>query len=563
MEDTELEEGEACYYKDDTSVDPDIALSYLVETTYTSGLFLSEYGREFGEVDKSNCNPALQVLTLLSLAALHLNKLHAARASSGDISAKQNSCLSSAVVIEKFPMKHEPVLIKPVNPTDQRTLKVRIRVVLVTEQGKMLQSIVALGLFLHHRQWGTVLMRAVGCHLNAKRTCMNLFTEYFRQEHAVALADDSASLMGVSKVSKDKKAKIVEKSDNLIVLKQELGMDFDDKRTTIVKCEVDIEVRNMGNESLGQKGCFSNDTKPKRISNSVCNVVDSVKGAAMAPGIPREAGRNISLKKREVTKDGMEDRLSTRLVKESESLSDQKDGELSSTDTDTGHDMDTRTRNFSKNEGHDTLGTHGEYEKAEQRTRSSSMEKICESRIKNDHRNVSTDLREDVQSKGNKVSDPLKADTDVSKCRRDHNVGAMDHSRYKVGQTTTYHEQVEAKMPRGMVKSSFESKNKSKGSQSNGKSASEADESLMTRSYEVPKEKKKAAKMHNSKSPKDIQNVDDNCKDLLPKTRVEQMNNQINSLERPFGDRPKRSNPEAVEKEHCRNSHKQFFHHLF
>ncbi|XP_028073089.1 uncharacterized protein LOC114275271 [Camellia sinensis] len=175
--------------------------------------------------------------------------------------------------------------------------------------------------------------------------------------------------MGVSKVSKDKKAKIVEKSDNLIVLKPELGMHFDDKRTTIVKCEVDIEVRNMGNESLGQKGCFSNDTKPKRISNSVCNVVDSVKRAAMAPGIPREAGRNISLKKREVTKDGMEDRLSTGLVKESESLSDQKDGE---------------------------------YEKAEPRTRSSSMEKICESRIKNYHRNVSTDLREDVQSKGSK-----------------------------------------------------------------------------------------------------------------------------------------------------------------
>ncbi|CAL5418485.1 unnamed protein product [Camellia sinensis] len=468
MEDTDLEEGEACYYKDDTSVDPDIALSYLFEQ------------------------------------------------------------ISYYKVIEKFPMKHDSI--KPVNPTDQRTLKVRIKVVLVTEQGKMLQSIMAFGLFLRHRQWGTVLMRAVGCHLNAKRTWMNLFTAYFsmtsfpvpgglllsslhesllEREHAVALADDSASLMGVSKVSKDKKAKIVEKSDNLIVLKQELGMDFDDKRTTIVKCEVDIEVRNMGNESLGQKGCFSNDTKPKRISNSVCNVVDSVKGAAMAPAIPREAGRNISLKKRELTKDGMEDRLSTGLVKEPESLSDQKDGE---------------------------------YEKAEPRTRSSSMEKICESRIKNYHRNVSTDLREDVQSKGNKVSDPLKVDTEVSKCRRDHNVGAMDHSRYKVGQTTTYHEQVEAKMPRGMVKSPFESKNKLKGSQSN-----------------VPKEKKKAAKMHNSKSPKDIQNVDGNCKDLLPKTRVEQTNNQINSLERPFGDRPKRSNPEAVEKEPCRNSHKQFF----
>ncbi|KAL7178133.1 hypothetical protein ACSBR2_031306 [Camellia fascicularis] len=611
MEDTELEEGEACYYRDDTSVDPDIALSYLDEKLHSvlghfqkdfeGGVSAENLGAKFGgygsflptyqrspsvrpqsktpqrvqnfssprspDVLPIECAPqnstapsdAAQSLRL-NTASRSLNKLHTARASSGDISAKQNSCLSSAVVIEKFPMKHEPVSIKPVNPTDQRTLKVRIKVGSDNRARKNAAIYSGLGLISPTSSMGNSPDESGGmsseCQGNVDESLHSILQSMISfpvpggfllsplhesllclarkeklsqnskpvaaiksgQEHAVALADDSASLMGDSKVPKDKKAKIVEKSDNLIVLKQELGMDFDDKRTTIVKREVDIEVRNVENESLDQKGCFSNDTKPKHISNSVCNVVDSVKGAAMAPGIPREAGRNISLKKREVTKDGMEDRLSTGLVKESESLSDQKGGK---------------------------------YEKAELRTRSSSMEKICESRLKNYHRNVSADLREAVQSKGNKVSDPLKADTDVSKCRRDHNVGAMDHSSYKVGQTTAYHEQVEAKMPHGMVKSSFEGKNKSKGSQSNGKSASEADESLMTRAYEVPKEKKKAAKMHNSKSQKDIQNVHDNRKDLLPKTRVEQMNNQINSLERPFGDKPKRSNPEAVEKEQC------------
>ncbi|KAI8002833.1 MORC family CW-type zinc finger protein 3 [Camellia lanceoleosa] len=610
MEDTELEEGEACYYKDDTSVDPDIALSYLDEKLHSvlghfqkdfeGGVSAENLGAKFGgygsflptyqrspsvrpqsktpqrvqnfssprspdvlpieRAPQNSTAPSDAESLRLNTASRSLNKLHTARASSGDISAKQNSCLSSAVVIEKFPMKHEPVSIKPVNPTDQRTLKVRIKVGSDNRARKNAAIYSGLGLISPSSSMGNSPDESGGmsseCQENVDESLHSILQSMTSfpvpggfllsplhesllclarkeklsqnskpvaaiksgQEHAVALADDSASLMGDSKVPKDKKAKIVEKSDNLIVCKQELGMDFDDKRSTIVKCEVDIEVRNVENESLDQKGCFSNDTKPKRISNSVCNVVDSVKGAAMAPGIPREAGRNISLKKREVTKDGMEDRLSTGLVMESESLSDQKGGK---------------------------------YEKAELRTRSSSMEKICESRLKNYHRNVSADLREDVQSKGNKVSDPLKADTDVSKCRRDHNVGAMDHSSYKVGQTTTYHGQVEAKMPHGMVKFSFEGKNKLKGSQSNGKSASEADESLMTRAYEVPKEKKKAAKMHNSKSQKDIQNVHDNRKDLLPKTRVEQMNNQINSLERPFGDKPKRSNPEAVEKEQC------------
>lgn len=42
--------------------------------------------------------------------------------------AKQDSCLSSGQVTEKLPMRHEPVSNKPVNLTEHRTLKVRIKV---------------------------------------------------------------------------------------------------------------------------------------------------------------------------------------------------------------------------------------------------------------------------------------------------------------------------------------------------------------------------------------------------------------------------------------------------
>ncbi|KAL7207429.1 hypothetical protein ACSBR1_029393 [Camellia fascicularis] len=58
MEDTELEEGEACYYKDDTSVDPDIALSYLDEKHHSvlghfqkdfeGGVSAENWGAKFG-----------------------------------------------------------------------------------------------------------------------------------------------------------------------------------------------------------------------------------------------------------------------------------------------------------------------------------------------------------------------------------------------------------------------------------------------------------------------------------------------------------------------------------
>lgn len=33
IQDPELEEGDACYHKDDTSIDPDVALSYLVRVS--------------------------------------------------------------------------------------------------------------------------------------------------------------------------------------------------------------------------------------------------------------------------------------------------------------------------------------------------------------------------------------------------------------------------------------------------------------------------------------------------------------------------------------------------
>ncbi|KAL6971308.1 hypothetical protein U1Q18_030987 [Sarracenia purpurea var. burkii] len=151
MEDTELEEGEACYYKDGTSIDPDIALSYIDEKLQN---VLGHLQKDF-EGGVSAENLAWEILVYMSsvlcvtiqdapqnstapsdadqsmglgTASCSLHSLHTARATSGDVSAKQDSCLSSAKMIEKVQLKHEPVPNKPVNPADQRTLKVRIKV---------------------------------------------------------------------------------------------------------------------------------------------------------------------------------------------------------------------------------------------------------------------------------------------------------------------------------------------------------------------------------------------------------------------------------------------------
>ncbi|PSS18209.1 MORC family CW-type zinc finger protein [Actinidia chinensis var. chinensis] len=585
MEDAEIEEGEAFCYKEATNIDPDIDLSYIDEKLHNvlghfqkdfeGGVSAENLGAKFGgygsflpsyqrspsiwsqpktpqKVQNFSSSRSPNVLPVegapqdstaptdsgrsltVGTTSCSLDLLHTARAPSGDVSAKQNACSSSAQVIENFPLKHEPVSYKPANPTDQRTLKVRIKVGSDKKARKNAAIYSGLGLISPSSSMGNSPEESGGmpsaCQVSLDKspnTILQIMTSFpipsgimlsplhqslhclarmeklsrntnpvikSGQEHSAALADDSASSVGNKKVPKGKSPKILEKSNTLVVSKQEIGMNFDENRTTSVRREVSVEAINMENETLGRKQGFSNDTKLKPLSYSVCHVgLD--KAAVMAPEVPMEAERNKSVKKREVIKDGVGGRLSVSLVKEEllESISEQ---------------------------GGCT------YEKAE--ARSSSLEKTCESRLTNSLTDISTDLRE----VGNKVSAPFKADTDGSNCKRDSNIVVMDHSRPKVNRTVTNHAQDQSGISRRL-----EGPKKSKQSQSNGKPVSEAEESFMAEVCEVPKEKKKTGKLHNSKSRNDSQKVRDNHEDVLCRTRAEQMNNQRDSLERPFGGR--------------------------
>ncbi|KAI8534274.1 hypothetical protein RHMOL_Rhmol10G0077500 [Rhododendron molle] len=204
MEDTEVEEGEAsCYFKDDSNIDLDIALSCIDEKLQKAlghfqkdfegvvsaenlgakfggyGSFLPTYQRSpslrpqpktsqriqnfnspkspnvlpveggpHNSTAPSDAAPSLRIGT----ATCGLPSLHDARALPVYVSTKQDSCLASVQVNEKFPLKlerasnkpakdsclssgqvteklpmrHELVPNKPANPTEHRTLKVRI-----------------------------------------------------------------------------------------------------------------------------------------------------------------------------------------------------------------------------------------------------------------------------------------------------------------------------------------------------------------------------------------------------------------------------------------------------
>ncbi|XP_052189696.1 cysteine-tryptophan domain-containing zinc finger protein 7-like isoform X2 [Diospyros lotus] len=606
MEDTELEEGEACYYKDDTSIDPDIAFSYIdkkvqsvlghFQKDFEGGVSAENLGAKFGgygsflptyqrsppvwsqpktsqNVQGSSSPRSLNVAsvegtqnsTVLSDAARSLRSgtgshslqsLHTAKFPLGDVSAKQYSCLPAPQVIESYPPKHESVSNKLVNSTDQRTLKVRIKVGsdiarknaaiysglgLISpssstgnspeESGEMPSDCKEtpnespghiLEIMASFPVPGNLLLSPLHESLlylssKVKHLQSNKFMPLIKcdQEHSAALADDSTFLNGGSKVTKEKKKKAVEKNENWVALKREIDKNSDANRTTPVKQEVIIEARNMENEAQDRKSCFSYDIKVNSLSGSLCNAVNGVNGV-VAPGVLTEADRNISVKKSQVTKNGMEDRLSTGLGKAEslESISDQE-------------------------------GSKEEKMEA----RSSLAEKVCVSRLGNSHRNVSADQGEVGQRISNKVSAPYKAEIHVSKCIKHPDIGTMDHSSQKVGQTSTYLEQDDLKMPHGLGKPSFKGRTKSKGGKRNGKPASETEESLMAGAHEVPKEKKKASKMQKSKSQSDVQKVHDKHKGIVSETKVEQVKNQIGSLDRPLGDRVKDSRFLAVEKE--------------
>ncbi|KAA8548500.1 hypothetical protein F0562_000233 [Nyssa sinensis] len=502
MEEAELEEGEACYYKDDASIDPDIALSYLDEKLqsvlghfqkdFEGGVSAETLGAKFGWygsfLPTYQCSPSIwsqpkgpqrvqnhaiprspnnlpvggapqnstdpsdaPLSRRLGSASYGLHSLQIAKIPSGDVSSgKENTEGNSPEESGGMPFESQET------PDESPSSILEIMTSFPVPRDLLLS---ALGNSL------LCLKRKEKLSQNSKP----MPALKGSPEHSVVLVDVSASILGDGKLSKEKKTKSVGKSEILVELDHGNEMDFEDNMTFLSK-------NNTENKTLKHEQCFSSDVKLKTLSNSTCN-------AEMPPEAFREGEKGASVKKREASKDGLKDEFAK------ESL-----GSISS--------------------------------------------------------HVSVDLREDGRGKSNKISSPFKVDSDVSKYKRDPNTGAMGHLKHKVGQKSTSLEDDEIKIPHGVEKSSFESKERLKGRQNNGKGASDlSGESLMIRACVAPKDTKKTIKIHNLNSRKIIHEACDNYGDVLADTRLEHMDNQMDSLERLPGNRAKDSDLETVEKE--------------
>ncbi|KAJ4968928.1 hypothetical protein NE237_015629 [Protea cynaroides] len=169
------------------------------------------------------------------------------------------------------------------------------------------------------------------------------------------------------------------------------------------------------------------------------------------------------------------------------------------------------------------------------------------------------DLRKD-RSKGNKSYGPCVTESDAAKGRRDLDGGTTGAPRQKVGQKATSHEQVGMKRPHVKEQLFSSGKKKSKGSQSNGTPVTEfPKESLKLVSSSASKDKKKNSQASDypfksksddvKSSRKDLGKSVDNHRHLIGESIVEQAEDRVDLLEMPFKDQQNDSKPEFFDKE--------------
>ncbi|KAL2534625.1 CW-type domain-containing protein [Abeliophyllum distichum] len=590
IQDPELEEGETCYHKDDTSIDPDVALSYLddkvqsilghFQKDFEGGVSAENLGAKFGgygsflptyqrspsvwsqpksplRVQKP-CTPRSPNYlptegiphhsgVLPNAAFSHRNgasappavhPLQNLKAPSGDGSVRQDALLSDQVA-ESCPIKPGFPSSKSDNQTDQRKLKVRIKVGSDRTTQKNVAIYSGLGLISPSSSAGNSLEESGGipCEPHeipdeSPTRILQLMTSFpvsgvllsplhedllnlvrerkssVDSEHAAALkgmhnhsavvVDDTNPRLGDGDVLRGKKTKSVEKREKFEKSKTESGMDIKEDK------------KNLGTETLEYRLQSSNDLSCTPLSDSVCGAGEPLKGVVRAPETIREFEKDVQVRKREGNKDRVKGRVgSTDVVKADsfESISGQ---------------------------------SGGKYDYREPKNR--SVEKVGKHRVRSSQKDGSVDRGDGARSRGKKTPASFKAYSDNSE---DETVskGAMDPLSQKRGLKSTSGEQDELRTSPSINKLSLQGKKKSKGSKSSVKLDSNlAEESLRSGVSSVTKNKLTAKK--------DSHKVHSSHKDVVD-TRSEHLDILKQSLERPSDDRSKNYNLATVKEKHA------------
>lgn len=597
MEESELEEGEACYYnKDDTSIDPDKSFSYIEEKVHNLlghhvkdfdggvssenlgalyggyGSFLPMYQRSPSVRPQQKTPQRVQTCTTarshidlnsegvsqhstmpsdvpLALrpgtASRSIHLLLDPKVASANVSATKNSCMLPLQVAENFPLKHNPCASKLVNSSDQRSLKVRIKVGSGNTARKNTAIYSGLGLISPSssaenspEESGRMPTESPGTLCESPGSILQSMTSFpvpgslllsplpesmlclmrkenlpfesklvlpikGRQKNSSMFEDDSASMPGDEEVLKGKKKKSGGQREAMEGLNRN-AVESEDNMISHLK-------KSKAKETVKSKQRLPNDLKIKLSSN--CITENSLDDPVRAPEAYRESGKDVPVKKREIKKDWARDELLTADMPGKESL-----------ESIYGQD-------------------YGKYE--QQDAKSSSMEHIDERQVRSSCKDFSAVRRDGGRTKDSRALSVSEADSDVSKGEKASITTARGRPERKVCPNSAVDKLDERKVPYSMEKLPFEGKKKSNVSQNNVKSAGNLMEKRVRSGVQASKKDKKSAQ-------KDVQKVRNSYKDVLD-TRPECTDSQMKLLERPTGDKAECCKLEAVKEKEALN----------
>ncbi|GMI80093.1 hypothetical protein HRI_001678600 [Hibiscus trionum] len=572
-ENSEPEEGEACYYRDDDdNINPDTAFSYLDEKIknvlghfqkdFEGGVSAENLGAKFGgygsflptyerspsrlshpktpqgnsSTPRSTNNLSMEV-AFQNLKAPPSAPLNArpgtAPRPSGIIAAKHDSHLSFNHVAAKPALK-DGSFNRAEIPTDQKTLKVRLKVGSDTKVQK--NSAIYSGLGLDDspssslgnspEESGGTVTASPGTTNESPTKILQVMTSYHVPGGVLIspLNDSLLCLLGKEKEEPSRDSTTTpmlkgchensygfrdesildngkdpsEKKTKFLIGKSKRVLESKHGNCVTVENDKKLLIRKKSeNEIAGGKELLANDLKHTALSNSV-NVVDSMEAMPRVCDLSAEANQ-----------DGSRGGLFSSDSSKKDSL----------------ESISGRSRSRGKKKKWDI--------------QRSSVEKVREQSVVSSGKNASLDLGEYGGSKCNQNTPPLKRKED-SKARFD--------------QVATFHVQNEINIPSEMDNTLFVGKKKSKGSKNTGQIVDTMKESLRLDAGATPKDTTSSSqnfsssksKMHKLKLLKD--KVPDNHRDASD-TNFKQKRDKRDPSTRLVHNRPNGSGPMDFERE--------------
>ncbi|CAK9178035.1 unnamed protein product [Ilex paraguariensis] len=594
MDETELEEGEAsCYQNGDESIiDPDVALSYIDEKLqdvlghfqkdFEGGVSAENLGAKFGgygsflpayqrspacfhprtspkdHIDNMPRSPNIvhlegvrhnsvvssnaSVSATHGLASASSVLLPAVRVSSVKDLVNQDLCMSSAHCAD-VPISTCELMTNSANPSDQRTLKVRIKVGsdnLSTQKNAEIYSGLGLDVspcssldgspigshrFSHEHPNGpdespTSILQIMTSfpvcgnqlvsplpydlmHFTDKGRILgdsrSLYMHKGSRESSVMFINNSDSASTDRKISGEKKLKSLGK--NALAMEFNDGKGVDAPNSTGVLPKKETEIDTLDCEEL-----VSNALKLPLLSNSFCKVADSGKGTASEDDISRVADKSRLMEKS--FSDLAEEKPLDPVFTQEIGLVGKPNGKA---------------------------GADG---------------KIVLSKKANFQDDDSVYPRKEGNSKGEKIDISAKADTNRSKGRKAHYAELTDLQKQKAGQKAIFHQEDGMKLTPTKEQSSSGGKKKSKGILSHVAEGAELPKNdLKIGSSLTHKNWKSTTIMSRSEAEylrKDQGKVRDRYKDFFGDLELEQGDNEMTLEEMPSSNRLKDS--DVVEK---------------